>query len=235
MSLIAKKTSKRSKPKMGKFIVVDGTDGSGKATQTEMLIETLKHAGFPAVRLEFPRYTKISSALLQKYLAGDYGILEPHAASVLYAVDRFDAAEDIRAIMEEGNIVIADRYVTSNAGHQGAKIVSKNERIKYYRWLEQLEYNYFGIPRPDLNIILHVPTTVTAKLIAERSKRDNRSMDLHERDLEHLRAAERVYLEIAALFPNTKLVECVEKGKMLGRQQIHGKVWDLVRRIALKK
>jgi dTMP kinase len=230
MALLSSRTEKIFTPP-GKFIVIDGTDGSGKATQTQLLIEELNHSGYEAVKLEFPRYTETSSALLQKYLAGEYGTMHPHAASVLYAVDRFDASKDVRRMMEEGKIVIADRYVTSNAGHQGAKIESKSERVKYYRWLEQLEYVYFGIPRPHLNIVLHVPTDITLQLIEKRG----REKDIHEQDPNHLRAAERVYLEVAGLFPNTKLVECVIEGKLMTPQEVHGKVWELVRRIALKK
>jgi len=218
----------------GKFIVIDGTDGSGKATQTNLLLETLEAYEYPAEMVDFPQYDTKSSGPLEKYLSGKYGQVEPHPASILYAVDRFDASFKIRNHLDKGKIVVANRYVTSNAGHQGSKIDEEHERIQYFKWLDNLEYNIFKIPKPDLNIILHVPSDVAYELILQRSKEENRALDMHENDREHLKRAEEVYLSIAKLFPNTKLIECVEDGKLLSPDQIHNKVWELVRRIALK-
>jgi dTMP kinase len=125
--------------------------------------------------------------------------------------------------------------VTSNAGHQGAKISDYNDRIKFYKWLDHLEYTTYNIPKPDLNIILHIPFEMTWELIQKRyTTETDRKSDIHEQDKEHLKRAEAVYLEIAELFPNTRLVECVENGQLLTPQQVHTKVWELVRRIALK-
>jgi dTMP kinase len=111
--------------------------------------------------------------------------------------------------------------------------------MKFFRWLDNLEYNIFGIPKPDLNVILHMPAEMAQKLVDKKSV-DNRKYvngkkrDLHEADLEHLKNAEKVYMEISKLFPNTKLVECVSQGKLLSPAEVHNKVWELVRRIALK-
>lgn len=229
------KTSEKNRSELGKFIVIDGTDGSGKATQVELLVTTLKDQGFDAVKVDFPQYGKKSAGGLEEYLSGKYGDLNPQAASILYAIDRFDASFEIRELLNSGKIVIADRYVTANAGHQGGKIIDEAERIKFFKWLDNLEYGTFGIPKPDLNIILHVPAETSQKLIAERSKIDaNRKTDIHETDINHLKNAELVYLQIAKLFPNTKLVECMEGENLMTIQQIHNKVWELVRRIALK-
>jgi dTMP kinase len=218
----------------GRFIVIDGPDGTGKATQTDLLAQTLAAEGYNGVIMDFPQYNTASAALLEKYLAGEYGQLNPKAASVLYAIDRFDASSKIRQHLAEGKIVLANRYVTSNAGHQGAKISDYAKRVSFYKWLENLEYVSFNIPKPDLNIILHMPAEISWELIQERALREGRKADLYESDPEHLQAAERTYVEIANLFPNSKLVECYEQGDLLTPKKINAKVWALVRRIALK-
>ena len=218
----------------GKFIVIEGTDGTGKTTQVKLLAETLSNYNYDGVVFDFPQYTNVSSALLENYLKGVYGQLNPEAASILYAVDRFDASFSVREHLEQGRIVLANRYVTSNAGHQGAKIPDAQERIKYFKWLDNLEYTTFNIPRPDLTIILHLPVKLSLELINKGHATKGTVPDIHDQDLEHLEHAEQVYLEIAELFPNTKLVECAEDGSLLSPHEIHAKVWELVRRIVLK-
>ena len=225
--------------KRGRFIVIDGTDGSGKATQTNLLVEELKTNGYKVEMTDFPQYGTKSAGLIEEYLNGKYGKVGPHAASIFYAIDRFDASFKIREWLNEGKIVISNRYVTANAGHQGGKISDDMERIKFFRWLDNLEYNIFGIPKPDLNIILHIPAAMAQKLVDKKSSdvrkyANGKKRDLHEADLKHLKNAEKVYMEIAKLFPNTKLVECVADGKLLPPSAVHNKVWELVRRIALK-
>ncbi len=112
--------------------------------------------------------------------------------------------------------------------------------MKFFKWLNNLEYDIFGIPRPDLNIILHVPAELAQELAKkkwqeQRHQLGGKNTDLHESDLEHLQNAEKVFLEIAKLFPNTKLIECTENGRLQDPQTIHNKVWELVRRIVLKR
>ncbi len=228
---------KEAQPKQvepGKFIVIEGTDGTGKTTQVKLLAETLASYDYDGVIFDFPQYTNVSSALLDNYLKGVYGQLNPEAASILYAVDRFDASYSVREHLNDGKIVLANRYVTSNAGHQGAKIFDAQERIKFFKWLDNLEYTTFNIPRPDLTIILHLPVEMTLELMKQGNKDKGTVPDIHETDLEHLKRAEQVYLEIAGLFPNTKLVECSENGVLLTPQEIHVKIWELIRRIVLK-
>lgn len=227
------------KDRTGRFVVIDGTDGSGKATQTELLVQTLKTEGFDVEVTDFPQYGKKSAGMVEEYLNGKYGQVNPYAASVFYAVDRFDAGFAIRRWLTQGKIVVSNRYVTANAGHQGGKIDDPAERVKFFRWLDNLEYGTFGIPKPDLNIILHMPAKVAQGLVDRKSKSqrayvNGKKRDLHEADLNHLERAVEVYLEIARLFPNTKLVECVEAERVLTPQEVHNKVWQLVRRIALK-
>lgn len=223
----------------GKFIVLDGTDGAGKATQTKLLIETLRAAGYEVESANFPQYGSKSAGMIEEYLNGKYGEVNPYAASMFYAVDRFDASFKIRQWLSEGKIIVSNRYVTANAGHQGGKIANSEERVAFFKWLDHLEYTVFGIPKPDLNIILHIPAEVAQRLVdfkedLTRVYVGGNKRDIHEADLVHLKNAEKVYLEIAQLFPNTKLIDCMDVGRLLTPQEVHNKVWELVRRIALK-
>jgi dTMP kinase len=197
-------------------------------------MHTLAVSGYDGMMFDFPQYGNVSAALLEKYLRGEFGALSAEAASIFYAIDRFDASFKLRKLLGQGKVIMSNRYVTSNAGHQGAKIENYDDRIKFYRWLDNLEYGTYGIPKPDLNIILHIPSEITLDLIEKRSIEQDRKKDIHEQDPEHLRRAEAVYLEIAELFPNTRLVECVENGRLLTPTEVQTKVWELVRRIALK-
>lgn len=244
MSLLKKLASpnnKRNRKKMrGRFIVIDGIDGSGKATQTKLLLEELRINGYQAEEVDFPQYGTKSAGIIEEYLNGKYGQLDPRAASIFYAIDRFDASFKIRAWLNEGRVVVSNRYVTANAGHQGGKISDAHDRLKFFRWLNDLEYNIFNVPKPDLNIILHVPAKLAQKMVDLKAKHQrayanhaNKKRDLHESDLEHLKNAERVFMEIVQLFPNTKMVECAEGGRMLSPEEVHNKVWELTRRIAL--
>src|SRR3989344_2493977 len=127
----------------GKLIVIDGTDGSGKKTQTQLLLERLQNAGYPALSVSFPQYGKKSAGLVEEYLGGRYGQpdeISPYAASLFYALDRFDLSAEIRAALDAGKIVITDRYVTANAGHQGGKLKNLSERKKFLAWLYDTEY-----------------------------------------------------------------------------------------------
>lgn len=223
----------KAKPK-GKLIVIDGIDGSGKSTQLGMLNEQLRMEGLKTETIHFPRHGAPSAFLVDEYLKGSYKDLNSYAASVFYAVDRFDASATIKNWLSDGKIVLSDRYVTANAGHQGCKISDSVERLKFFKWLDNLEYQIFGIPKADLNIILNMPYLSAHKLLNARGRNVDHTDNIHEKSLTHLRLAEGVYLQIARLFPNTKLVECVEGKSILSAQEIQNKVWELVRRIALK-
>jgi len=210
----------------GKFIVIEGTDGSGKTAQFERLILALPE-GTKLGTLDFPRYGEPSSFFVQKYLSGRYGgDVGSYTASVFYAVDRFDARlKTLQWIEEERRIVIANRYVASNMAHQGAKLVSKSEREKFYRWVYSLEYEIFALPKPDMNILLHVPAAIAGDLVSRRGGRH----DLHEADPEHEKRAEEAYLEIAVLFPDDfHVIECAPAGTLLSPEAIHQKVWAAV-------
>lgn len=214
----------------GVFIVIDGTDGSGKATQTKLLVERLKGEGCPVETFSFPQYETKSAGPTEEYLSGKYGTAEevgPYKASVFYAVDRFDASFKIRAALTEGKIIVSDRYVGSNLGHQGGKIAEQQERLKFFQWNDDFEHNFFDIPRPDLNIVLHVPTEIAQKKTDGRVKKGV-SGDIHESNFQHLKNAENAYLEITKLFKNFKLVECIENGEYLSPEKIHEKIWQII-------
>lgn len=228
---LLKRKAKKSPPQPGKLIVIDGIDGSGKTTQFNLLANTLRLSGYQVKSIKFPRHGEKSAHSAARYLNGEHGDLNAYAASIFYAVDRFEASAEIKQWLEEGNIVLVDRYVTANAGHQGGKIKDRLDRLKYFKWLNDLEHKIFNIPKPDLNIILHVPAGVAQRFI--KPQKTGRR-DIHEEDLKHLKNAGLAFVEIAKLFPNTKMVECTAKGKMLSAKQIHNQVWELVRRIALR-
>lgn len=213
-------------PAQGKFIVMEGTDGSGKTVQFERLILALPE-GTKLGTLDFPQYGEPSSYFVQRYLTGKYGgEVGPYAASVLFAVDRFDVKLKTLQWLEEGRVVVANRYVASNMTHQGAKIESKTEREEFYKWLYALEYDALGIPKPDLNIVLHVPAEVSRGLVGKKHARD-----IHEADFDYEKRAEEVYLEIAALFPRDfQVIECAPGGVLLTPDEIHEKVWAVARK-----
>jgi dTMP kinase len=217
----------------GKFIVIEGTDGSGKTVQFERLILALPE-GMQFGTLDFPRYGEPSSYFVQKYLTGKYGSdVGPYAASLLFAVDRFDSKLKTLQWLEEGKPVIANRYVASSMVYQGAKFESKSEREKFYKWLYHLEYELFGIPKPDLNIVLHVSAEIARGLITKKSGREylrGKSVDIHEADFAYQKRAEEVYLEIAQLFPGDfEVIECAPGGVLLSPDAIHEKVWAIAR------
>jgi len=221
--------------KKGFMIVIDGTDGSGKATQTELLTEHLRLNGHAVATFDFPNHSKPSGYFVDKYLAGDYGSLDeigPYSASTFFAVDRFDLKQAINQALAEGKIVICDRWVTANLAHQGAKILDKGEREKYYQWNLDLEYAKMNLPQPDLNLILHVPCEIGQKLVDNKASRDyiaGAKRDLHEADLNHLRLAESVYLELVKILPNTKLIECAPDGEILSIEIIAEMVYEEVK------
>lgn len=218
----------------GLFIMIDGIDGSGKGLQTDRLKARLVTNGFPVETISFPQYGHKSAAPIEDYLTGAYGSAEevgPYRASILYSIDRYAAAPTIRTWLNQGHIVVANRYVSSNMGHQGGKIDDFEERQKFFTWNYELEYSLFGIPKPDLQLILHVDSAVAQTLIAKKEARtylQGGKHDIHEEDLTHLQKAERTYLEIATLFPEFTLVECMENSTILPPEAIEERIWRLV-------
>lgn len=214
----------------GVLIVIDGTDGSGKATQTKLLTHRLQTEGLPVQTMAFPRYGTPHCAPVEAYLAGDHGSAEevgPYRASVFFAIDRFAASKQLHTWLEEGVCVIADRYVGSNMGHQGAKIADLEERQRFYEWNDHFEHVLFGIPRPTLNVVLHVPVEITQALMRNRQTKGVKG-DIHESDEAHLRAAEQAYLHLVDCFEEFVCVRCAQNNTLLPREVIHEQIWQHV-------
>jgi dTMP kinase len=220
----------------GTFIVIDGTDGSGKGTQAARLHDRLVAAGRDVVLLDFPRYGSPSAHFAERYLRGEYGDLQDvgaYRASIFYALDRFDASFEVRAALTRGAVVISNRYVSASKGHQMGKIADAEERRRFLAWLNDLEYGILGIPKPDLTILLHVPADVGFELVARKDARaylHGEVRDIHEEDRAHLRAAEAAYLSLVTLDreENWQRVACVEQGRLLSIAEVEQRVWSVV-------
>ena len=219
---------------MGKLIVLEGTDGSGKATQTARLLERLQVEEIDCRTVEFPRYSEASSALIRMYLGGQFGDrpsdVNAYAASTFYAVDRYASyKQDWGGFYESGGVVLADRYTTSNAVHQGSKLPPE-ERTAYYEWLFDFEYHLMGLPAPDLVIYLDVPVEQTEENMHRREQETGASADIHERDTEYLRQCRLAATAAAEQF-SWKRIPCTQDGAMRSIEAIHHDVYQAVKEI----
>lgn len=218
------------------FIVLDGTDGSGKATQTKLLVDRLRDEGYKVEVADFPQYGQKSAALVEEYLNGKFGTAEevgPYRASIFYASDRYAASEKIKGWIKEGKIVVANRYVSSNMGHQAGKIKGKEKRDKFLEWLQDLEYNIFQIPKPDFTILLFVPPKIGQKLVDKKGYRDyvgGEKKDIHENDINHLTDAAEAYRYVWDKYGWT-IIDCAPKDKIRTKEDIHREVWSKVKEI----
>ena len=219
---------------MGKLIVLEGTDGSGKATQTAALLERLQREQIDCRKIEFPRYEEESSALIRQYLRGDFGAkpsdVNAFAASTFYAVDRYASyRQDWGDYYEKGGLVLADRYTTSNAVHQGSKLHGK-ERIDFFDWLFDYEYRLLELPKPDLVIYLDVPVDQTERNMHRREIQTGTAADIHERDDGYLRACRVAAGEAAERFGWTRIA-CTKDGVMRSIDEIHEDVYRAVKEV----
>jgi dTMP kinase len=209
----------------GRFIVIEGSDGSGKSTQFALIAEQLKAAGHDLVTYHFPQYTEESSYFVREYLAGNYGSaaeLGAYTPSLFYALDRFQAAQRMKQELAEGKVILCDRFIGSNMGHQGQKIDSYEERKKYYDWLYQLEFEMLGIPKPDLNVVLLVPAETAKKLMDARGEHAFNKKDIHEADLGLLERSVATYRELCEKFSNFTAIECMKDGSLLSIEEVNG-------------
>ena len=216
----------------GIFIVIDGTDGSGKTTQLNLLVKKLREQNCNVEIADFPQYNQKSAGPVEEYLEGKYGTADevgPYVASVFYAVDRFDASFKMKEQLNQGKIIISNRYVSASMGHQGGKIKKPEELKRYLDWIQNFEYNVMGIPKPDLTLILHVDSEISQKLSLDRNREDwkNKTKDIHEENLQHLKDAESTYLEIAKL-PKFQLIECCNNNQILSIEEIHKLILDKI-------
>ena len=213
---------------MGKLIVIEGTDGSGKSTQFRLLSAHLEKDGVAFKHLVFPRYDQESSALIRMYLGGQFGTkptdVNAYAASAFYAVDRYASYKKVWGQWyEDGGLVVTGRYTTSNAVHQASKEPAEKQQ-EFLQWLYDLEYNRMGLPQPDLVIYLDVPTDFTEKMMRRREADTNTSADIHEQDLDYLATCRRTAKTAAALY-NWTVIQCVENDAMRSIEDIHEEIY----------
>lgn len=218
---------------MGKLIVIEGTDGSGKSTQFRLMSERLKADGVDFKHIVFPRYDQESSALIRMYLGGQFGDkpgdVNAYAASAFYAVDRFASYKmDWGQWYENGGVILSDRYTTSNAVHQTSKL-PESERQQYLHWLYEFEYDKLGLPSPDLTIYLDVPTDFTEKMMRKREQATNTQADIHEKDTAYL-ATCRQTGRAAAEYYGWTVIHCVKDGAMRTIEDIHEEIYSHVKK-----
>ena len=211
----------------GKLIVLEGIDGSGKATQSALLEKKLKAEGKEVMHISFPDYDSDSSAWVKMYLAGQFGKdpgdVNPYAASLFYAVDRFASYRTKwKDFYEKGGIVIADRYTTSNMVHQMTKYEEEKERKDFLTWLEKTEYEELELPRPDLVILLDIPLSISENLVKERAKQGG-TMDIHEQHLDYLKKCHDAYQELVTMYGWQKIA-CAKDGSLRSMEDIAAEV-----------
>lgn len=221
---------------MGKLIVFEGIDGSGKTTQFNMLCESLRSRGIEFKSLEFPQYAEPSSALIKMYLSGEFGAspgdVNPYAASTFYAVDRYASyKKNWGAYYSSGGLVVAGRYTTSNAIHQASKL-EYGKRKEFFSWLYDFEFNLMGLPSPDLVIYLSIPVETAADQIKKRQAETGIAGDIHEKDLIYLRSCHET-AQMAAGFYGWSAVDIVKDGKLRSPDDIHREVSGLVENILI--
>ena len=218
---------------MGKLIVIEGTDGSGKSTQFRLLTEHLERDQYQFQKLVFPQYDKPSSALIRMYLGGEFGSkpgdVNAYAASAFYAVDRYASyKQGWGEWYEQGGLILSDRYTTSNAVHQASKEPAEKQGA-FLKWLYEFEYEQLGLPRPDVTIYLDVPTAFTEKMLRGREQATNTQADIHEKDMDYLATCRKTG-RMAARYYGWNVIECVRDGKMRSMEDIHDEIYGLVRK-----
>ncbi len=203
----------------GKLLAIEGSDASGKKTQALLLLQRLRSEGYRAELISFPRYKAFFGRLVKRYLKGEMGPIQrlpPELPALLYALDRFDAAEALGKKLKQGRIIVVDRFSASNLAYQAAKLRGK-ERKEFIKWLERIESR---LPQPTLTVYLDVPVSVSQQLML----RESRKKDLHEKNTAYLKGVRRVYLLLAKQ-GKWKKIDCVRRGKMLPKAAIHQALW----------
>lgn len=218
----------------GIFITLEGTDGSGKGTQTDLLVKRLEDDGYDIAKFDFPQYDQESSYFVREYLNGRFGSgdnIGPYTGSLFFALDRFHASFEIRKALEAGKVVIANRFTGSNMAHQGTKFLNAEERRGFFIWLDNLEFQMLGIPRPDYNFILRVPADIAQQLVDQKGERSYTTLkrDILEADLDHMKKSVEIYDDLASLFPKDfTRIDCVRDSELLNIEEIHNLLWQTI-------
>jgi len=216
---------------LGKLIVFEGIDGSGKSTQFDLMCERLLDEGCQFKRLVFPRYDKPSSALIKMYLSGEFGdqpdSVNAYVASSFYAVDRYASyVQDWREHYESGGLVLTDRYTTSNALHQGAKIAAK-ERAQFFKWLYEYEFDLVGLPAPDLVIYMDIDAEFAAKRLLHRQIETGTFADIHENDAVYLKNCALCGAQASTQFGWHK-IRCLSNGVERDKNDVHTEIYNKI-------
>ena len=218
----------------GKLIIIEGSDGSGKATQTKKLYDRLEQNNYNIKKVEFPNYDSESSALVKMYLRGDFGKhaedVDPYVCSTFFAVDRYASFKtEWEEFYNNGGIIICDRYTTSNMIHQASKM-EVEERDKYLEWLNDLEFNLYKIPKPDCVIFLDVPVEMSQKLMKDRNNKitGESEKDIHESDFDYLKKSYENSLYIAKKY-DWQRINCIKDDNMRTIDDIHEEIYSIVK------
>ena len=226
--------------KRGKLIVIDGSDGSGKATQTKLLVERLAREGVAVHSLDFPRYkANLMGALIGECIAGDHGDflhVDPYIGSTLYAADRFESRELIKGWLAAGHIVVLDRYVSANQIHQGGKFHDPRKRKAFLTWLDKLEYGVFGLPKPNLTIYLHMPLQHSLKLLQDKRAQAKKGAylkkgkrDTVELDTAYLSNAQKSAASLMRTHSGWRKIPCTVRDTIRTREEIHEDIFRLIK------
>ncbi|OGI60442.1 hypothetical protein A2641_00195 [Candidatus Nomurabacteria bacterium RIFCSPHIGHO2_01_FULL_37_25] len=230
--------------KKGKLIVIDGTDGSGKATQVELLYKRLKKEGHVVKIVDFPEYYKnffgkfIGHCLTEQYYK--WVDIHPKIASIAYAIDRWESSNKIKNWLKKGYIVLANRYVSANQIHQGGKIANTKKREAFIKWLDEMEYKVFKIPKPDVTLYLDLPTKIVLKLLKDRDSSKmkraylKKKKDVHEKDVKFLENSRKSALWLSKIQKGWIKIDCAKKSAISSRENIHAEIYEKVRKIIKK-
>lgn len=222
--------------KKGRLIVIDGSDGSGKATQTKLLVEKMKMEGCLVRTMDFPQYgNNFFGAFIGECITGEHGdflTLDPRITSVLYAADRFESSEKIKKWLNDGDTVVLDRYVSANQIHQGGKIFDTRKRKEFLLWLDEMEYGVFHLPRPHMVIYLDVPIDTSIGLLrhAQQKKQylKDGKKDLVEQSKNYLHNARNSALWLARTQKGWHRVQCVQQDRLRTIEDIHAEIMTLI-------
>ena len=219
------------KEERGKLIVFEGIDGSGKSTQFELLCSRLTGEGRNFMRVRFPRYDEPSSSLIKMYLQGKFGdapdAVNAYAASSFYAVDRFASfVQDWREYYENGGFILTDRYTTSNAIHQGAKLPPER-RGHFFKWLYEYEFSLMGLPVPDMVIYMDIEAAQAAKRLHARQNETDTAGDIHENDTLYLEQCAQCGKQAAALYC-WHSISCFPDGYERNENDLHQEIYEVI-------
>jgi dTMP kinase len=221
---------------MSKIFVFDGTDGSGKKTQIDLICRKFDEENIPYLKMAFPRYESQSSSLVKMYLGGELGddpkAISPYSASLFYSVDRFASyIQVMKPAIDEGKTILLDRYTTANMIHQGGKISDLAERNKFFNWLWDLEFNVLGLPVPDRVFFFDMPTEYAIKLMENRLNKitGEKEKDIHEKNVDHLKAAYESGCYMVEKY-NWDRINCVKNGEIRSIEDIHDEVYSKIRK-----